>query len=85
MSPKILEYQGFSIGFFSSDGEERPHVHVYRGSDTQANAKFWITKDGYELAHNKGRFSNRDLRKLTVFLDQNRDYILARWMEYFGL
>lgn len=85
MSPKILEYRGFSIGFFSSDGEERPHVHVYRGSDTGANAKFWITKNGYELAHNKGRFSNQELRKLTVFLDQNRDYILARWMEYFGL
>ena len=68
MSPKILEYRGFSIGFFSSDGEERPHVRVYRGSDTGANAKFWITKNGYELAHNKGRFSDQELRKLTVFL-----------------
>lgn len=85
MSPKILEYRGFSIGFFSSDGEERPHVHAYRESDTDANAKFWITKNGFELARNKGRFSDQELRKLTVFLDQNRDYILARWMEYFGL
>ena len=35
MSPKILEYRGFSIGFFSSDGEERL-MSMYTGGLTLA-------------------------------------------------
>ncbi len=61
-------------------------MSMYTGGLTLARMQsFGLQKNGYELAHNKGRFSDQELRKLTVFLDQNRDYILARWMEYFGL
>lgn len=85
MSPNVLRYREFSIGFFSDEGDEPVHVHVWVGSDRASSAKFWIKKDGVELAHNKARISERDLSKIEKYLVLNRTMIIARWFEYFEM
>ena len=49
------------------------------------SSKFWIKKDGVELAHNKARIADRDLSKIEKYLVLNRQMIIARWYEYFEM
>ena len=85
MSPNVLRYRNFSIGFFSDEGSEPIHVHVWVGSDRSVSSKFWVKKDGVELAHNKARIADRDLSKIEKYLVLNRQMIIARWYEYFEM
>lgn len=85
MSPNVLRYRDFSIGFFSDEGDEPVHVHVWIGSYRTTSSKFWIKKDGVELAHNKARLSEHDLSKIEKYLVLNRQMIIARWYEYFEM
>ena len=47
--PTVLRIKGYRIGFFSSDFDEPPHVHVDKGGHT---AKFWL--DPLQLGKNAG-------------------------------
>lgn len=86
MSPNLnLDYHGYQVRFFSDDGSESPHVHVHRKGSTKANAKFWLTRDGFSLAHNHAAFSDSELNSIVKFLNANSDYIKARWMDFFEL
>ena len=84
MSPKLdLKYRDY-VFFFYSKEEQRPHVHVARGSSKgAASSKFWLTKDGVELASNGAHLSDVELRRLEKFLSANKDFALARWTEFF--
>jgi hypothetical protein len=73
--------------FSAHDAGEPPHVHVSPGqqANPDESAKFWITADGFELANNKARIDKKSLNAIETFLNQNRDYVLARWVEFFQL
>lgn len=84
MSPKLnLSYRGYTFFFYSHE-ESRPHVHVSKGAAAGGpSTKFWLTRDGVELASNGARLSSTEINRLAKFLESNRDYLLARWMEFF--
>ena len=76
--PTVLRIKGYRIGFFSSDFDEPPHVHVDKGGHT---AKFWL--DPLQLAKNAG-FSRSELGEIYDLLRGHRQELLTKWNEYFG-
>ncbi len=63
--------------FWSSDRNERPHIHVKR---ERLLAKFWV--DDIELASNKG-FKPHELNKIERIVKEHQQDILKTWHEYF--
>ena len=54
------------------------HVHVYCGN---GEAKYWL--EPVELAANYG-FSSRELNEIAKLVEQNEQFFLEAWNEYFG-
>ena len=84
MTPIYLKFKGYSVGWFSNEGGEPPHVHVFRGADRNSSAKWWIRKEGLVLADNKARFSKQELKLIERYLASNRDMLVARWFDFFA-
>jgi hypothetical protein len=76
--PTVLRIKGYRIGFYSSDGDEPPHVHVDKDGNT---AKFWLKP--LQLAKDAG-FSRHELNKIYDLLRGHRQELLNAWNEYFG-
>lgn len=76
--PTLLRWNGFRFYFFSSDGEEPPHVHIDRDD---ATAKYWLSPVG--LARNIG-FNARDLRVIESKVVEEKTRFLEAWRDYFG-
>jgi hypothetical protein len=76
--PTLLRWNGYRFYFFSSDGDEPPHVHIDRDA---ATAKYWLSP--VRLARNIG-FSARDLRVLDAKVAEEQVRFLEAWHEYFG-
>ncbi|MBL7962047.1 DUF4160 domain-containing protein [bacterium] len=77
--PKILFINGYSFLFFSNEGFERIHVHIAKGD---AEAKFWM-EPVLELDYSEG-FNPTELRFIKTTLNENRDFIILKWNEYFN-
>ena len=83
--PKVLQdFLGYAI-YFWIEQNISPHVHVSKGKQTPNATKFWIRRDGVELAHNRGRIRLKDLRKIETYLLANQDTILAAWYRLFKM
>ena len=83
--PKVLQdFMGYAI-YFWLEQNISPHVHVSKGKQTPNATKFWIRRDGVELAHNRGRIRLKDLRKIETYLLANQDTILAAWYRTFNM
>ncbi|MCI0381183.1 MAG: DUF4160 domain-containing protein [Gemmataceae bacterium] len=63
--------------FYAGDGDEPPHVHVERNA---SEAKFWLTP--VRLARNHG-FSEKELNRIHVIVQEQLDRLLERWNEFF--
>jgi hypothetical protein len=73
--PKIAIFKNFLIFFYSSDLEERPHIHVIKNKTGFQNyAKFWISPS-VEL-FKKGDFTDKELRTIEMVLQNNRNELL---------
>lgn len=84
--PKVLQdFLGYAIYFWVNENSEPPHVHVSKGKQTANATKFWIKRDGVELAHNRSRIKRKDLSKIEAYLLANQDTILAAWVRTFGM
>lgn len=84
--PKVLQdFLGYAIYFLLNENNEPPHVHVSKGRQTANATKFWIRRDGVELAHNRGRIRLKDLLKIEAYLLANQDTILAAWTRQFNM
>lgn len=84
--PKVLQdFLGYAIYFWANENNEPPHVYVSKGKQTANATKFWIRRDGVELAHNRGRIPLKDLRKIEAYLLANQDTILAAWHRLFNM
>jgi hypothetical protein len=75
--PTILLINGYRIGFFSSDGDEPPHVHVSKAGNT---AKVWL--DPLRVEKNSG-FRRHELSEFLRILEEQRETLLRTWHEYF--
>lgn len=76
--PTVLRSGPYRFFFYSSDGEEPPHVHVQRG---QAEAKFWL--DPLRLGRSVG-YRPSELRRIGSIIDANRPQLLEAWDEFFS-
>lgn len=85
MPKALLDFLGYSFFFWSNENAEPPHIHVCKGSPSASSTKFWITKTGIELEHNKSKIDDKDLKKISRYILQNRSKILTAWFEYFSL
>lgn len=76
--PTVLRIGGHRFFFFSNEGDEPPHIHV----ETAENyAKFWLSP--VALATSVG-YTARELRQLRELVEEHRDFLEAKWHEYFG-
>jgi len=85
MPKALLDFMGYCIYFWTNENDEPIHVHISKGSPTTDATKFWITRDNIELAHNKSQITKNDLKKIQKYIWVNRDTIIARWVQYFGI
>lgn len=84
--PKILQdFLGYAIYFWANENNEPPHIHVSKGRQTPSATKFWIKRDGVELAHNNSQIPANDLRKIEAYLLANQDTVLAAWFRFFNM
>ena len=85
MPKALLDFLGYAFYFWSNEGNEPPHIHVSKGKQTAASTKYWITKDGIEMAHNDGQIPIKDLKKIERYILANQDTILAEWYRFFKM
>jgi hypothetical protein len=57
--PTVLRLKGFRFGFYASDADEPPHVHVKKD---RKHAKFWL-RDAIEMEFNE-RFRSHELNEI---------------------
>ena len=76
--PTILRDGPYRFYFYSSDGDEPPHIHVQRDD---AMAKYWLkpVRLDYSIY-----FRPVELRRIQAIIEEHRDIILENWNEYFG-
>ncbi len=84
MTPIYYRFAGLSYGWFSNESGESPHVHVFKGNDRSASAKFWLRKDGAALEHNKVKLSHSELRQAKRVIDLNRELFVTSWYDFFS-
>jgi hypothetical protein len=77
--PTVLRTGPYRFFFVSLDYNEPPHVHVRRENMV---AKFWLDPVALQRA---GGFSRTELNKIAKLVDENREYLLESWYEFFGI
>lgn len=73
--PTILRVFGYRVSFYQADLTEPPHVHVRK---QRGEAKFWMSP--IELADSRG-FRPHELGEIRKILEENLEFILAKWQE----
>lgn len=76
--PTVLREGPYRLYFYSSDGDEPPHIHVQRDD---AMAKYWLKPIRLEYSIS---FRPIELRRIQAIIEENRDIIVENWNEYFG-
>jgi len=76
--PTALRSGPYRLFFYSSDGDEPPHVHVERDNSV---AKVWL--DPVRLDWHGG-FRPTELNKILKIVADNREKLLEAWNGYFA-
>jgi hypothetical protein len=76
--PTVLRIGPYSFFFVSLDYSEPPHIHVRRDNRV---AKFWLDPVALQKT---GGFASTELNSMGNLVQENRDYLLERWYEFFG-
>ncbi len=76
--PTVLRFRGYRFFFFSLDGVEPPHIHV---EQAERVAKFWLDPILLVKSH---RFRSHELTELHDIIEDNRQFLLDKWNEYFS-
>jgi hypothetical protein len=76
--PTILREGPYRFFFFSDEGSEPPHVHVYRDGKV---AKIWLSH--VAMAANEG-FAAHELTRILRIVRVQRDSMIEAWHGYFG-
>ena len=76
--PRVCEYTGHRVYFYSNEGVEPPHVHVRQAS---SDAKFWLEPVGRERSK---AFSEPQLNWIRKQLEARSTKILKVWYEHFS-
>ena len=76
--PTVFRHGPYRCFFYSSDGDEPPHVHVEHERKT---CKFWL--EPLRLARNHG-FGAHELNVIRRIIHSHRAIILEAWHEHCG-
>ena len=80
------ELLGYRIYFWSNEKNEPVHVHVCKGTPTAHATKIWIPPNGNPVvANNNSRIPQKDLNRLLKGIAANKESIVFRWYQYFGM
>ena len=77
--PVVLRVKGYRIGFYASDEDEPPHVHVKKNGK---HAKFWLTP-AVLLGFSK-RCRPHELNEMREIIEKHREELLESWNAFFG-
>lgn len=75
--PTVLIEIGFRFFFYSND-HLPVHIHIEKND---CIAKFNLSP--IELVHSK-RFSAKDLKKIRIIIEANKELLNNKWNEYFN-
>jgi hypothetical protein len=75
--PIVLRVGSYTFGFYASDRDEPPHIHVRSQSK---RAKFWLDPMALESA---GRFRQHEVNEITRIIREHRTQLLESWHEFF--
>lgn len=64
--------------FYSGDSREPPHIHVER---EHMKAKFWLSPVRLQSS---GGFSRGEINRIQRLVEENREYLLRSWNEFFS-
>ncbi len=76
--PTVLRIGPYRFFFYAGDREEPPHVHVERDN---LQAKFWLAPA--RVAGNMG-FKRKELWRIADIIEENQEYLMGCWDEFFG-
>jgi hypothetical protein len=76
--PTVLRWKGYRFFFYSADGWEPPHIHVYKDG---CEAKIWL--ESMNVAVNVG-YSARELNEIIGKTRDEAAAFLEAWNDYFG-
>jgi hypothetical protein len=71
--PEVLRERGYVVRFYSNEGNEPPHVHVFRA---EAEAKFWLRPVRLEYSYG---FTTKQLRAIEEIIREHQQEIMRRW------
>jgi len=84
--PKIYEYLGIVIYFYSNE-HDPIHVHgQYNGSEVKAE---FVVEDGqvveiiFKSVHNRKPLSDTQLSDFSAFVEKYANEIVKKWVDYF--
>ncbi len=83
--PKYYEFKvaGYYLYFTSFCTVECMHVHASDRKLTEAgSAKFFVKEDGDSVLQNRGMLSDRDIKKIRVFIKDHYLEMYQKWAEY---
>jgi Domain of unknown function (DUF4160) len=75
--PTLLRIEGFRFFFYSSEGQEPPHVHVEKGD---GEAKLWLQPVEFVYSYALSPAELRRVRELTL---RHQVDFGNRWNEHF--
>ena len=77
--PIVLRRGQYRFGFYASDQNERPHVHVRKNGH---QAKFWLVPV-IDLEKNEG-LRPHELNEAERIIIEEREFLLEEWNGFFG-
>jgi hypothetical protein len=75
--PTVLRTGSYRFFFYAGDRDEPPHVHVERGDNL---AKFWL--DPVRLQRSGG-FSRKEINSINRLVEENTEFLLGKWNDFF--
>ena len=76
--PIVLRVKGYRFGFYASDADEPPHVHVNKNGKC---AKYWLVP--VSLQSSKG-FAAHELNEAERIVVRNLIALLESWNAFFN-
>ena len=76
--PSVFRIGAYRLFFYPADRNEPPHVHVKSGS---REAKFWL--EPFAVLARNNRFRPNELREIGRIVQQNREFVLEAWNDFF--
>jgi hypothetical protein len=76
--PTIPIQGPYRFFFYAGDSGEPPHIHVER---EHMRAKFWLSPVRLQRS---GGFGRGEINRIQLFVEENREYLLRCWNEFFS-